>query len=745
HIPSDSTLVGDGNDSPPNEKRDNDLATKENEHLKEQNQLLEKKFACLVKLLVGKNNVIQQKDNVIQQQNSVIQQQKEDLGDALEQVVLAVETIETLRERNSFLEDFAVRRVVEGLARIVFSGGKEAINIGGNGKGVADSNDLLRDALDFEESVDQGVSQNAERDITTQLIIDEHLSSPSSVTQQDQSEASPVAESSNISKQGSSINLGSGLNCDLVDSVRVVNGVDDKAVEQSGEPSVGEVGKKKRKKKKNKRKKKKEKGGIIGDVVTTSDAVDNVESCSQTTVGEQPSTPTDSAITTPGPTTPLPPPEQSSQSVNPINLESVPSKVPLVIKESLPPLPPKEPTTDILTESEKNKVTKQLKRRLKLVMGMGISAVDFQKLLTLRPLRLRGLKNMTNTCYLNTVLQCIHAIPPLRDVLLGRGPYLQGYLKEDLPDLNGSPLCLTNELRHVFSSMEASSEKESSWNAFAPRQFKKLLGRLNGKFNSFQQEDAFECLELILNRVHDELNTGMNNPFWETEAPEGCTMETTKTGRYKISKGREQGWLLNNDLSYNPQWSIITDLFSGELQHDRTCMSCSRISSTVDLFYQYVVPLDVSEPCSDLVSYLDYHTFPGMIEEYTCRDKLHGCKKKGESLQTASFSRLPPFLTIVLGRFNTFKEKCHLHVDFPISGLNMSKYVSTDARAGPMDSYVYDLFAVTYHRGETLKSGHYTANVLDQTTGKWYYCDDGDVFECDPEFVKSEEAYILFY
>jgi ubiquitin carboxyl-terminal hydrolase 31 len=62
---------------------------------------------------------------------------------------------------------------------------------------------------------------------------------------------------------------------------------------------------------------------------------------------------------------------------------------------------------------------------------------------------------------------------------------------------------------------------------------------------------------------------------------------------------------------------------------------------------------------------------------------------------------------------------------------------------------LYDLYAVCYHQGDTLETGHYTAACLNPYDQQWYKFDDHKVShvvnEVVPEQIVNNEAYILFY
>lgn len=96
-------------------------------------------------------------------------------------------------------------------------------------------------------------------------------------------------------------------------------------------------------------------------------------------------------------------------------------------------------------------------------------------------------------------------------------------------------------------------------------------------------------------------------------------------------------------------------------------------------------------------------------------------------------------------------------VKFPMNGFDMSPHLAkTDVGGGSSGSgsitssdSKYDLYAVCYHQGNTLETGHYTAACLNPYDQEWYRFDDQRVSHVAKERVEediiNDEAYMLFY
>jgi ubiquitin C-terminal hydrolase len=84
--------------------------------------------------------------------------------------------------------------------------------------------------------------------------------------------------------------------------------------------------------------------------------------------------------------------------------------------------------------------------------------------------------------------------------------------------------------------------------------------------------------------------------------------------------------------------------------------------------------------------------------------------------------------------------KNQILVDFPLTNLNLSKYVIGYNK----ETYVYDLYGVCNHGGSAL-GGHYTSFVKN-SNDKWYHYNDTSVSEViQQQQIISSKAYCFFY
>uniref|UniRef100_A0A3Q2X9V5 Ubiquitin carboxyl-terminal hydrolase n=1 Tax=Hippocampus comes TaxID=109280 RepID=A0A3Q2X9V5_HIPCM len=232
--------------------------------------------------------------------------------------------------------------------------------------------------------------------------------------------------------------------------------------------------------------------------------------------------------------------------------------------------------------------------------------------------------------------------------------------------------------------------------------------------------------------------------------------------------------------------SVISDVFDGTIVSSVQCLTCDRVSVTLENFQDISLPIPGKEDLAKLHSathqtslvkagscgevyapqgwiafVMEYIkswfwgpvvTLQDCLAAFFARDELKGdnmyscekCKKLRNGVKFCKMQSLPEILCIHLKRFRhelMFSTKIGTHVSFPLEGLDLQPFLAKDSSTQTTN---YDLLSVICHHG-TASSGHYIAYCRNDLNNLWYEFDDQSVTEVSESCVQNAEAYVLFY
>jgi len=339
-----------------------------------------------------------------------------------------------------------------------------------------------------------------------------------------------------------------------------------------------------------------------------------------------------------------------------------------------------------------------------------------------RPLGVVGLRNLGNTCFLNSSLQCLSNTIPLTDYFLGYD-YVKEINKENFLGTKG-------ELVTSYGSL-----MKQVWlgtrDVVEPASFKSKLARFAPQFHGCHQHDAQELISFLLDGIHEDLNRVRNRPYIEDRDCDGTNDEADAMEAWK------------NYLRRNK--SLVVDLFQGQLRNTCVCLTCGHCNIRFEPFMYLSLP--VTDSCISLNDCLDL---------YLQKDKLTGenqwycekCKEHRDATKKIDLWILPPILIFHLKRFKydeygKMGSKTSAVIEYPLEDWDLSSSICS--KVGDKGSN-YDLYAVSNHIGG-LGSGHYTAHALNRFDENWYEFNDSSVRQVDPEthLRRNSSAYLLFY
>ena len=334
-----------------------------------------------------------------------------------------------------------------------------------------------------------------------------------------------------------------------------------------------------------------------------------------------------------------------------------------------------------------------------------------------------GLQNLGNTCFMNSILQCLFGVRELIE-------FFDEASKSQFKD--------KARLAKAFQELVQKILRSSHSAIVSPNGFHEKVRLKDRKWGGMRQHDSQEFLQFLLNALREQ-----------------CNRNADKKPKYRELDGKgSQAEQAEQALTYYKSWhdSIIDDIFGGLLESSITCSHCSHISYCFDPFLDLSVPV----PGSDQLS-VNLHDCLSKFTEKEKLEDIEGYKCEKCKNQTGACKKLsiykPPNVLILhlkrfsgggLSRFSRF-SKNSARVSFDTE-LDISKYCSAPSvsEAVQRNGFKYRLFAISHHSG-SLSGGHYFAEVENAFDKSWYNLNDSIVSSCRQPASSSSTAYVLFY
>ncbi|CAN6459575.1 unnamed protein product [Victoria cruziana] len=358
---------------------------------------------------------------------------------------------------------------------------------------------------------------------------------------------------------------------------------------------------------------------------------------------------------------------------------------------------------------------------------------------------LRGLNNLGNTCFMNSVLQALLHTPPLRNYFLSDRHNNHACRRK-----TAARTCLACDLDSIFSAVFSGNRMP-----YSPARLLHSWWQHAANLASYEQQDAHEFFISMLDAIHEREEPSQSNIRNGGHGDCGC---------------------------------IAHKVFSGILRSDVTCTVCGFTSTTYDPCVDISLDLEPSHGSGKITNSKSYNgsfesdsvissqslgisTLRGCLDRFTRPEKLgtdqkfycQHCKVRQESLKQMSIRKLPLVSCFHIKRFEhsstrNMSRKVDRYLQFPFS-LDMSPYLSSSIIRSRFGNRIFsfdgdeveypsglspqfELFAVVTHAGK-LDAGHYVTYL--RLSDQWYKCDDAWITQVSDGVVRAAQGYMMFY
>ena len=182
---------------------------------------------------------------------------------------------------------------------------------------------------------------------------------------------------------------------------------------------------------------------------------------------------------------------------------------------------------------------------------------------------LTGSINLGNTCYMNSAIACLSNTLELTNYFLTR-KYEKDINENNQAGLKGR---LVREWYKLLYKYWIENNKEGN-----PKNLRAIMGEIDKRFNLNEQQDSFEFLAILIDKIQEELNKVSKKSYEVIDKQKENETDIECAKRF---------W--NYFVKRNN--SIITDLFTGQCKSTTKCPFCQNVAITYETFNTLTLPI----------------------------------------------------------------------------------------------------------------------------------------------------------
>ena len=323
-----------------------------------------------------------------------------------------------------------------------------------------------------------------------------------------------------------------------------------------------------------------------------------------------------------------------------------------------------------------------------------------------------GMKNLTNTCYINSSFQILIHIPEFVEIIRNKN-----YFKKNVIE----------DINNIFNKILAIYKDRNTIN---PSDFVKNFKLEHPGYNNYYQMDSEMFLEDLLWNINFILGVEGN------KRPIKIHNHTTPKEKLFFDYIKD----FDEDSYYK-----INDLFYVCFVHEKKCIACNDKTYYFDETSGLKLNFTKTKYRNSIDLYtliMDNFNHPTTIKSSIICDNCKNCFVFTEETRIA---KLPKILILSLQKTNNENtEKFPWVVKFDNKDFKIGIRGIVDIDLCGAENCSYELFAINNHLGHSPKSGHYYSTIYLEKLDCWFSFNDESV-----ESIKKPNPelnnYILFY
>ncbi|KAE8882825.1 hypothetical protein PF005_g13250 [Phytophthora fragariae] len=333
-----------------------------------------------------------------------------------------------------------------------------------------------------------------------------------------------------------------------------------------------------------------------------------------------------------------------------------------------------------------------------------------------------GFANLGNTCYLNSVLQCLAYTPSFAQFLLEKEVFASfnggmlpssgkngnkfgknGFGKNGFNTSGGNGFCSVRAMSRLLQSVHGNNAAK----VLQPKELVMNVRHISKSFRIGRQEDSHEFFRLLLDSMQ-----------------RSCLRKAN----------------IKSETHSAASTTFVHRIFGGKLKNYLKCAKCGYVSERFDDFLD--LSLEIANGVNTVKGALKHFTAIETLDDRNAW-KCSSCGKPSRAEKGLTIAECPNVLMIQLKRFDLMFGKIKRHIEFP-RALDIASGMSKNCEDRRRGRTKYELHAVLVHAGFSTDCGHYYAFVKG-SSGQWYEMNDDSVRWVSLDTVLQQKAYMLFY